>query len=401
MTTNPMKYLDAHDLIKALDYASKRTREQLREELDAHASIKYLLVADGIEYEAKVIIQLAYNLKFPSEPIEADAFRGDRKHVAEPLMKLGFDVIEISTDRTFGHIAGVQVGDLFANRIELSEAFVHRPRMAGISGSGTSGADSIVVSGGYIDDEDDGYRIVYTGHGGNDAATKHQIADQVLEGGNLALAISCDEGLPVRVSRGSRGESKFAPPIGFRYDGLYQVTRYWPDTGVDGFRIWRFELHSLEAELPPVEPSSEAIGSEAPEGMDTPVQRLVAARYEVARNQNLARWVKELHDWTCQMCGERVTTPVGGYAEAAHITPIGSPHNGPDQLSNLLCLCPNCHKRFDGLARYIDENDDVIDVVSGQIVGRLRRRDGHRVASNHLVAQKQRVILAFATPQKE
>lgn len=39
---------------------------------------------------------------------------------------------------------------------------------AGISGSGEEGADSVVVSGGYEDDEDYGDVIVYTGHGGND-----------------------------------------------------------------------------------------------------------------------------------------------------------------------------------------------------------------------------------------
>ncbi len=38
--------------------------------------------------------------------------------------------------------------------------------MAGISGSESEGADSIVLSGGYEDDEDLGDEIVYAGHGG-------------------------------------------------------------------------------------------------------------------------------------------------------------------------------------------------------------------------------------------
>src|SRR5207247_612670 len=68
-----------------------------------------------------------------------------------------------------------------------SESGVHRPRMAGISGAGQEGADSIVISGGYEDDEDFGDVVVYTGHGGNDPASGRQIADQKLERGNLAL----------------------------------------------------------------------------------------------------------------------------------------------------------------------------------------------------------------------
>jgi hypothetical protein len=33
--------------------------------------------------------------------------------------------------------------------------------------------------------------------------------------------------------------------------------------------------------------------------------------------------------------------------EAAHIRPLGAPHNGPDTWDNTLCLCPNHHVPFD------------------------------------------------------
>jgi len=102
----------------------------------------------------------------------------------------------------FGELAGLTEGASFANRRALSQAGVHRPTQAGISGSSTEGADPIVVSGGYVDDQDFGEAIVYTGHGGRDEQTGRQVADQRLERGNLALAVSCREGLPVRVIRG-------------------------------------------------------------------------------------------------------------------------------------------------------------------------------------------------------
>ena len=63
-------------------------------------------------------------------------------------------------ERFFGTADGVRVGRLFVNRRELHEAFVHRPTQAGISGTKAEGADSIVVSGGYIDDEDHGDYII-------------------------------------------------------------------------------------------------------------------------------------------------------------------------------------------------------------------------------------------------
>jgi hypothetical protein len=47
-----------------------------------------------------------------------------------------------------------------------------------------------------------------------------------------------------------------------------------------------------------------------------------------------------LYDFTCQICGTRLATPAGAYAEICHIKPLGRPHNGPDVPENILCLCP-------------------------------------------------------------
>ncbi len=142
----------------------------------------------------------------------------------------------------FGHIPGVHVGAVFPDRRVLSGSGVHRPTQAGISGNKIDGADSIVLSGGYQDDQDFGDRIVYTGQGGNDPDTKRQIANQELTRGNLALVISCDRSLPVRVVRGARGDPAQAPLSGYRYDGLFMVTKYWSEIGIEGFLVWRFEL---------------------------------------------------------------------------------------------------------------------------------------------------------------
>lgn len=68
--------------------------------------------------------------------------------------------------RTFGDIPGVNLGDEFKNRNALAKAKVHPPTVAGISGSQYEGADSVVLAGGYEDDEDLGNIIIYTGAGG-------------------------------------------------------------------------------------------------------------------------------------------------------------------------------------------------------------------------------------------
>jgi putative restriction endonuclease len=105
--------------------------------------------------------------------------------------------------RTFGEIPGQSEGSWYSARQDAHDAGVHRPLQAGISGAAADGADSIVVSGGYEDDQDYGDTIVYTGHGGNDPNTGVQVADQVLERGNAALAVNHQRGLRVRVVRGA------------------------------------------------------------------------------------------------------------------------------------------------------------------------------------------------------
>lgn len=152
----------------------------------------------------------------------------------------------------FGHTAGVPLASLFRNRQALRDALIHRPLQAGIDGNG-DGAYSIVVSGGYVDDADHGDRIIYTGQGGNDPSTKRQTADQGWVRGNLGLSVNAENGFPVRVIRGHKGDKPYAPKEGYRYDGVFLVTRAWQETGVDGFLICRFELVLDESLVPDID----------------------------------------------------------------------------------------------------------------------------------------------------
>lgn len=75
----------------------------------------------------------------------------------------------------FGEIEGVKVGDIFKNRAEVKAAGLHAQTQAGISGAAYEGADAIILNEGYEDDEDEGDVILYTGQGGRDTSTGHQI----------------------------------------------------------------------------------------------------------------------------------------------------------------------------------------------------------------------------------
>lgn len=83
--------------------------------------------------------------------------------------------------RFFGTPDGIRVGKQFIDRRELHDLHVHRPLQAGISGTKAEGSDSIVVSGGYVDDEDHGDWIIHPGHGGNNPSSGRQIAHQSID----------------------------------------------------------------------------------------------------------------------------------------------------------------------------------------------------------------------------
>lgn len=287
-------------------------------------------------------------------------------------------------ERTYGEIAGYPVGSTFKNRIELAEAKVHRPRQGGICG-GQDGAESIVVSGGYVDDEDDGDQVIYTGQGGRDPNTGKQIANQELTLGNAGLARSRLEGYLVRLIRGAGGDPDHSPDRGLRYDGLFQVADFWHERGRDGFRVWRFRL-TAHGETS----FSEGDHAESAEtGAQGPAARASTTIQRIVRNTVVARHVKTLHDYTCQVCGLRIDSPGGPYAEAAHIRALGKPHDGPDVKSNILCLCPNHHVMFDEGAIYVDRGWTVRMSVNQNALGELRRHARHPVDAEQLAYHRQ------------
>ena len=161
-----------------------------------------------------------------------------------------------SASSHFGDTPGIDVGQLFISRVQSSKAGIHGPWVGGIAGSEKVGCYSIVLSGGYEGDRDDGAVFTYTGSGGRDLSgnkrTAPQTSDQLLCHFNKALAVNMWRGLPLRVVRGYKGKGEFAPAQGYRYDGLYDVTEVWPQNGPSGHVIWRYRMKRREGQAPPV-----------------------------------------------------------------------------------------------------------------------------------------------------
>ncbi|KDR85022.1 hypothetical protein GALMADRAFT_233591 [Galerina marginata CBS 339.88] len=172
--------------------------------------------------------------------------------------------------KTYGPIPGVAVGTWWVTRAGCSADAIHAPWVGGISG-GSQGAYSVALSGGYDDDVDLGYAFTYTGSGGRDLKgtknapknlrTAPQSSDQTFDHNfNKMLLRSCESKKPVRVIRGFKVKSQYAPSEGYRYDGLYRVEKAWLEKGLNpkGYLVCKFIFKRLEGQPPlPVRGDSE------------------------------------------------------------------------------------------------------------------------------------------------
>ncbi|KAI5835345.1 hypothetical protein K523DRAFT_411703 [Schizophyllum commune Tattone D] len=183
--------------------------------------------------------------------------------------KLGSEDGKPKYPKRYGAIPGIEVGTWWQGRIGCHADSVHAPLVAGISGNAETGAYSIALSGGYEDDVDLGEAFTYTGSGGRDLKgtkdkpknlrTAPQSSDQDFDNYyNASLKKSCETKRPVRVIRGFKLHSPYAPAEGYRYDGLYTVEKAYREKGLQGFLVCKFALKRLPGQPPlPVRPDED------------------------------------------------------------------------------------------------------------------------------------------------
>lgn len=250
--------------------------------------------------------------------------------------------------KVFGEISGVSEGDVFINMPDLKAKGIHYNQYRGIAGTQDKGAYSVVLAGGYTD-EDNGKEIIYTGEGGSPDDNGVVTQNQIFNAGNMALAKNKIEALPVRVSRKLQDGK-------FQYAGLYRVDDYWVAKTSKGVSFWQYRLIKIDS----VNNLNNQGGKK-----EASVKRKESVVLRQIRDSKLSKEVKVIYDYKCQVCGIKIPTKVGPYAEGAHIKPLGVPHNGPDTLTNILCLCPNHHVMFDNGAITLNNDLSINDISGG------------------------------------
>ncbi|GFZ09361.1 SU(VAR)3-9 homolog 1 [Actinidia rufa] len=155
--------------------------------------------------------------------------------------------VRTNVTKRVGAVPGVEVGDIFFFRMELCLVGLHAPSMAGIdymslkiSLDEEPVAVSIVSSGSYEDNVEDGDFLIYSGQGGVLRRDKN-VMDQKLERGNLALEKSLYRGNEVRVIRGMKDEANQSGKV-YVYDGLYKIQESWTEKGKSGCNVFKYKL---------------------------------------------------------------------------------------------------------------------------------------------------------------
>ncbi|WP_169891239.1 HNH endonuclease [Litchfieldia alkalitelluris] len=78
---------------------------------------------------------------------------------------------------------------------------------------------------------------------------------------------------------------------------------------------------------------------------------------ETPRDPLRSNLLKLLYKYKCQICDKRIETSPGKYTcHTHHLFQVGD--GGPDDLANMMVVCPNCHIMLDKGALYLDIDFD-------------------------------------------
>ncbi|MFZ0051344.1 MAG: HNH endonuclease [Desulfobaccales bacterium] len=125
------------------------------------------------------------------------------------------------------------------------------------------------------------------------------------------------------------------------------------------------EDSNIIEEFTAIKPQSTPIATDIEEPNQP--ERVKQETYRILRDTVLAREVKEFNKYKCHICGQILRLKdEQSYAEAHHVKPLGSPHDGPDVRENILCVCPNHHVMLDYGAIKLDKQQ--LTSIAGEYI---------------------------------
>jgi hypothetical protein len=118
-----------------------------------------------------------------------------------------------------------------------------------------------------------------------------------------------------------------------------------------------------------------------PPGGET--KRREALFKQIIRRGENTRFLRELYKGECQLTGVKLNMRDGSFSvDCAHIRPLGIPHSGKDEVTNMLSLSPTMHRLFDRGCVRIDPDTLAIRLLYGN---QMPHRPKLLVRGNHVI----------------
>ncbi|AZR72270.1 hypothetical protein BBF96_01960 [Anoxybacter fermentans] len=197
-------------------------------------------------------------------------------------------------------------------------------------------------------------------------------------------------------------ETLHGNPMRYKYYGEWYVINSYEKIFPSGQKLIRFTISKFPKEdLKKCENEKEVILKLSDDLKNVsydiiePPNRYKATINRVIRDTQKANQLKEVYNWTCQICNQRLPRNSNEYyVEVHHIQPLGGKHNGVDEFSNMLVLCPNHHALFDYGVIGIGSNLEVISYFDVDCKGKkIYFREDHKLDPavidyhNHVILQ--------------
>lgn len=173
---------------------------------------------------------------------------------------------------------------------------------------------------------------------------------------------------------------------------LIGVPRAWLDERIEGAADMFLKEEFYVFDTPP-ESAEERRAARRGESLPTPGSGTAASRRLVKIEQLIRRadnrkFIRTLYNGTCQLSGVVLRLPGGDFSvDCAHVRPLGSPHNGPDDINNMLSLSPTMHRLLDRGCVRIDPGSLAISLLHANDLPHLPRvfvKPEHHLSIAHL-----------------
>jgi len=103
---------------------------------------------------------------------------------------------------------------------------------------------------------------------------------------------------------------------------------------------------------------------------ETKPEKKMVVSSQVARPGPITDFLKEYHDFTCQICGEKGFTQMNGvkYIEAHHIIELHRLVAGSYCSDNIVIVCPTCHRKlhYAKVKFHVEKPDEIKVIINGK-----------------------------------